>query len=87
MSMLGDLENLRAPDAFSGGNEVCRSGCVGADALDIIEALRRLPAGPEEGISDCLRLRGEGSWAFDGWGGEKAERLLWLGGDAMVAAI
>jgi hypothetical protein len=29
-----------------------------ADVVDIIEALRRLIVGAEEGISDCLRFSG-----------------------------
>jgi hypothetical protein len=67
VSMLGEREKAAELPPFSGGKEVCRRGWVDvADVVDIIEALRRLIVGAEEGISDCLRFSGWGSCAFDG---------------------
>ena len=42
-----------------GGKEVCRRGWgEGADAVESMEALRRLIAGADEGMSVCRRFGG-----------------------------
>lgn len=53
VSMLGDLEYAGVRPLFSGGKEVWRKGWVDEiEVVDIMEALRRLMDGAEEGISD-----------------------------------
>jgi hypothetical protein len=86
VSTLGERE-YRGVCAFalSGGKLVCRRGCEDADVVESIDALRRFMAGPDKDMSDCRRLGGWGSCAFDGYGGEIAERDgWWYGGDAIV---
>lgn len=57
-------------DRTSGGNEVCRSGCAGADDCDRLEALRRFSGGVlTSRVDDRFLL---GSCAGDGLGGDMA---------------
>lgn len=60
---------------ISGGKEVCRRGWAEEvpDVVESMEAFRRLIAGAEDGMSDCLLFGGWGSCACDGYGGDIAE--------------
>jgi hypothetical protein len=57
VSMLGEREKAAELATFSGGKEVCRSGCDEVvEAVESMEALRRLMEGAAAGISDCRRF-------------------------------
>jgi hypothetical protein len=69
-----------------GGKEVCRRGWLeDADVVESMDALRRLIAGAEDGISDCRRFEDCGSCVLEGYGGDTWEnKLCAYGGDAIA---
>lgn len=59
VSTLGEREYRGVPArVFSGGKEVWRRGCEALEVVESMDAFRRLFAGAEEGISDCLLFGG-----------------------------